>query len=200
MSTIHNLTLRTATAVGRLAELQRRAERISENRSPVIKSALAELSTALEELQVANEALQGQVDELNALRMSAEDALNTVDEFAQALPIAALWTDSGGVIDKGNDAASQLLNVGKHHLVGKPLMLFIPDRGVLFGALRRLCDTPQVTAVDVEVTVRPRERRPRKMKLAGRKLQHRAGCLWFFHSPQSASEEEITTLTLVHDK
>lgn len=200
MSTIHNLTLRTATAVGRLAELQRRAERISENRSPVIKSALAELSTALEELQVANEALQGQVDELNALRMSAEDALNTVDEFAQALPIAALWTDSGGVIDKGNDAASQLLNVGKHHLVGKPLMLFIPDRGVLFGALRCLCDTPQVTAVDVEVTVRPRERRPRKMKLAGRKLQHRAGCLWFFHSPQSASEEEITTLTLVHDK
>ena len=200
MSTLHNLTLRTATAVGRLAELQRRAERISENRSPVIKSALAELSTALEELQVANEALQGQVDELNALRMSAEDALNTVDEFAQALPIAALWTDSGGVIDKGNDAASQLLNVGKHHLVGKPLMLFIPDRGVLFGALRCLCDTPQVTAVDVEVTVRPRERRPRKMKLAGRKLQHRAGCLWFFHSPQSASEEEITTLTLVHDK
>ena len=66
MSTLHNLTLRTATAVGRLAELQRRAERITENRSPVTKSALAELSTALEELQVANEALQGQVDELNA--------------------------------------------------------------------------------------------------------------------------------------
>ena len=113
MSTLHNLTLRTATAVGRLAELQRRAERITENRSPVTKSALAELSTALEELQVANEALQGQVDELNALRMSAEDALNTVDEFAQALPIAAVWTDSGGVIDTGNDAASQLLNVGR---------------------------------------------------------------------------------------
>ncbi len=199
MSTLHNLTLRTATAVGRLAELQRRAERITENRLPITRTALAELSTALEELQVANEALQGQVDEVTALRMSAEDALATVDELAEALPIAALWTDSGGVIDKGNDAASQLLNVGKHHLVGKPLMLFITDRGVLFGALRCLCDTPHVTAVDVEITVRPRKRRPRKMKLAGRKLEHRTGCLWFFHGPQLLTEEEVTTLTLVRE-
>ena len=200
MSTLHNLTLRTATAVGRLAELQRRAERITENRSPVTKSALAELSTALEELQVANEALQGQVDELNALRMSAEDALNTVDEFAQALPIAAVWTDSGGVIDKGNDAASQLLNVGRQHLVGKPLMLFITDRRVLFGALRSLCDEPHLDAVDVEITLRPRERRPRKMKLAGRRLQHRTGCLWFLHGPLLATDEEVRTLTLVREE
>lgn len=200
MSTLHNLTLRTATAVGRLAELQRRAERITENRPPIIRTALTELSTALEELQVANEALQTQVDELNALRMSAEDALNTVDEFAQALPVAAVWTDSGGVIDQGNDAASRLLNVGKRHLVGKPLMLFITDRVVLFGALRCLCDTPQVTAVDVDITVRPRERCPRKMKLAGRTLQRRTGCLWFFHGPQLLTEEEATKLTLVHEK
>ena len=200
MSTLHNLTLRTATAVGRLAELQRRAERITENRSPITRTALAELSTALEELQVANEALQTQVDEVSALRMSAEDALNTVDEFAQALPIAALWTDSAGVIEKGNEAASQLLNVSKHHLGGKPLMLFITDRGALFNALRCLCETAPASAVDVDVTVRPRERRPRKMKLAGRRLQHRTGCLWFFHGPQLARDEESTTLALVHSK
>jgi len=179
MGTLHNLTLRTATAVGRLAELQRRAERLNEKPSTVDKSALQELSTALEELQVANEALQTQLDELNEIRAQSERVQNSLTEFAQALPVAAVWTDHAGVIDKGNESASQLLNIGKHHLVGKPLMLFVTDRGTLFGALRTLCEGEGVSAVDVEITLRPRERRPRKMKLSGRRLQHDTRCVWF---------------------
>jgi len=192
LSTLHNLTLRTATAVGRLVELQRRAARIAGPTPTIARTALAELSTALEELQVANEALQTQVDELNALRTSAENAITTADEFAQVLPIAALWTDRAGVIEKGNEAAAQLLNVAKHHLPGKPVMLFITDRGVLFEALRSLCETDQVAAVDVEITVRPRERRPRRMKLAGRKLPHDPGCIWFFHGVPVTIQDEPT--------
>ena len=193
MSTRHNLTLRTATAVGRLADLQRRAERIAETRSPVTKAALVELSTALEELQVANEALDAQCDELNALRRETENAVNTIDEFAQAVPVAAVWTDRVGVIQKANHVASQLLNLGKHHLVGKPLMLFITDRAPLFNALRNLCETDRLTAVDLDVTVRPRERRPRRMKLAGRRLEHQTECLWFFQGAQLTTEEDTTT-------
>lgn len=191
MGTLHNLTLRTATAVGRLAELQRRAERIVDKPSPVAKSALAELSTALEELQVANEALQTQLDELNATRMNAENAQHALDEFAQAIPIATLWTDRAGVIEKGNDAASQLLNIGKHHLQGKPLMLFITDRGALFTALRSLCETDGIPTVDLDLTVRPRERRPRRMKLSGRRLQHDSRCVWFLHDMAANISEVV---------
>ncbi|HEU4936293.1 MAG TPA: hypothetical protein VFT39_07560 [Vicinamibacterales bacterium] len=182
MSTLHDLTLRTATAVGRLADLQRRADRPgSQPASQIAKAALKELSTALEHLQVATEALATQLEELKAARLSAEKTQHTMEAFAQAVPIAALWTDRAGVIEKGNDAASQLLNIGRHHLQGKPLMLFITDRGVLFGAMRSLCEGQGVAAVDVDITVRPRERRPRRMKLCGRRLHHEERCVWFLH-------------------
>jgi PAS domain-containing protein len=179
MGTLHNLTLRTATAVGRLAELQRRAERLNEKPSAVARSALQELSTALEELQVANEALAAQLNELNDIRAESERAHSAMNEFAQTLPVAAVWTDHAGVIEKGNEMASQLLNIGKHHLPGKPLMLFVTDRGTLFTALRTLCEGENVPSVDVEITLRPRERRPRKLKLSGRRLQHDTRCVWF---------------------
>jgi PAS domain-containing protein len=189
VGTLHNLTLRTATAVGRLAELQRRAERLNEKPS-ILRSALAELSTALEELQVANEELQTQLEELNSIRLNAEHSQRAMDEFAQALPIAALWTDRAGTIERGNEPASQLLNIGRHHLQNKPLMLFITDRGALFAALRALCEGDGVPAVDVEITVRPRERRPRKMKLCGRRLPHDTRCVWFLHEMPAGSVGE----------
>src|SRR6185436_11736796 len=194
MSTLHNLTLRTATAVGRLADLQRRAERPgTEPVSPIARAALKELSLALENLQVATEALQSQVDELNAANAKIANTHRMNEEFAQALPIAVLWTDREGVIEKGNDVASQVLNIGRYHLQGKPLMFFITDRGQLFGALRSLCDAEGVPAVDIDVTVRPRERRPRKMRLCGRRLQHDPRCVWFLHEAPSAHDHDVPT-------
>lgn len=183
MSALHNLTLRTATAVGRLADLQRRADRTGEKSSTVTKAALQELSTALEELQVANEQLQLQIDELAATRLESSGAQQAREEFANAVPIPVLWTDKSGVIERGNESASQLLNIGKHHLSGKPLMLFVTDRAVLFGAIRSLCETGTLPSVDVEITVRPRERRPRKMRLRGCRLEHDERCVWFLHEP-----------------
>ena len=181
MGTLHNLTLRTATAVGRLAELQRRADRIVERPSPLTKTALQELSTALEELQVANEALQNQIEELTAIREKAVETQRAMDEFSNAMPVAVLWTDATGVIEKANQSASQLLNIGKHHLPGKPLMLFVTDRTALFAALRSMCEMPNLPSVDVDITIRPRERRPRKMKLSGRRLDHDSRCVWFLN-------------------
>jgi PAS domain-containing protein len=160
--------------------------------SPIAKSALAELSTALEELQVANEALQSQLDELNAVRNNIETVQRANEEFAQAMPIAVLWTNRAGVVEKGNDAASQLLNIGKYHLQGKPLMLFITDRGPLFAALRSLCEAEGVPAVDIDITVRPRERRPRKMKLCGRRLLHDTRCVWFLHEGPTVHDHDMS--------
>jgi hypothetical protein len=70
-------------------------------------------------------------------------------------------------------------------------MLFITDRGPLFGALRSLCEGPGVPAIDIDITVRPRERRPRRMKLCGRRLQHDLRCVWFLHEAPSVSEHDM---------
>jgi PAS domain-containing protein len=187
MGALHNLTLRTATAVGRLADLQRRADRTPDKPpSAVTKAALQELSTALEELQVANEQLQIQIDELAATRAESTVAQQAREEFANAVPIPVLWTNGAGVIEKGNDAASQLLNIGRHHLAGKPMMLFVSDRATLFGAVRSLCEMGNVQSVDVELTIRPRERRPRRMRLRGCHLEHDERCVWFLHESPAA--------------
>src|SRR3954447_20788104 len=81
MDTLQILTLKTATAMGRLADLQRRADHALDKAAPVIKPALRELTGALEELQVANEHLQTQMDELSALRWTALDLQRRLDEF-----------------------------------------------------------------------------------------------------------------------
>jgi hypothetical protein len=187
MGTQHNLTFRTATAIGRLAELQRRAER-ADKPSPLVRSALQELAAVVEELQAANEALQSYAGEITSARQKAATAEKAREELANVVPLPLLWTDQTGVIAAGNESASQLLNIGKHHLPGKPLMLFVSDRALFFGALRSLCETAGVASIDVDITVRPRERRPRKMKLSGRRVESDSRCLWFLDELNSENE------------
>jgi PAS domain-containing protein len=185
MDTLQTLTLKTATAMGRLADLERRAEGASEKGAPVIKPALRELATALEELQVANEHLQAQVDELAVLRWSAASVQQRLDEFADAVPTPCLWTDDAGVIADGNEAACSLLNISKQRLAGKPLMLFVTDRDALFSALRSLAEG-SAQAVEADMIVRPRERRPRRLRLLGSRLVHDGRCVWFLQEPAAA--------------
>ena len=182
MDTLQILTLKTATAMGRLADLQRRAEHAPEKASPVIKPALRELTTALEELQVANEHLQTQLDELGALRWNATGIQRRLDEFADVVPTPCVWTDVAGVIADGNQAACALFNISKQRLAGKPLMLFVTGRDALFSALHSLRDGT-ARAVEAEMTVRPRERRPRKLRVRGHRLEHDERCVWFFEEP-----------------
>jgi PAS domain-containing protein len=181
MDTIQILTLKTATAMGRLADLQRRADHAPERAAPVIKPALRELTAALEELQVANEHLQAQVDELATLRWGADEVQLRLNEFANVLPTPCLWTDVAGVISEGNDAACALLNISKPRIAGKPLMLFVTDRDALFGALRSLEGSTKT--VEAEMVIRPRERRPRRLRVMGSRLEHDARCVWFLQEP-----------------
>jgi PAS domain-containing protein len=188
MDTLQILTLKTATAIGRLADLQRRADHAPEKAGPVIKPALRELTMALEELQVANEHLQTQMDELSALRWSALDVQRRLDEFADAVPTPCVWTDVAGVIAEGNDAACALLNISKQRLSGKPLMLFVSDRELLFSALHSLGDG-SAARVEAEMTIRPRERRPRRLRVTGRRLEFDLRCVWFLQEPSAPSTE-----------
>ena len=185
MNELHSLTGRTTAALGRLAELQRRAERGNSNAGTVVRSALKELSFVLEELRVANEHLEEHVQQLGALRLRRDAVAAQLTEIVNVLPVACIWTNSGGVIDEANQAAATLLNVARQRLSGKPLMLFIADRPPFFDALTALKASPDAS-VELSVTVRPRERRPRVLRLTGRRLQHDVRWCWFLMPPEVA--------------
>jgi PAS domain-containing protein len=179
MDTIQILTLKTTTALGKLADLQRRADGATERMAPVIRPALKELTGALEELQVANEHLQSQVEELASAKWKTATAEQRLEEFASLIPVPCLWTDAAGVIDDGNAAACSLLNISRQRLPGKPLMLFITDRDALFAALESLRRGGASGTVELELTVRPRERRPRVARVTGHITEHDPRWTWF---------------------
>jgi len=187
MTSLHLLTVRTAAAIGRLSALQKRAERLTGPGGPVIKPALKELSDSLEELQVANEQLQQQVDLLAEARTSVDALQNRYVEFVDAVPVACVWTDSEGQIVQANTAAASLLNVSSQHLQGRPLMFFIVDRDKFRDAQAAL--NGQLTSVvEMSLPLRPRERRSRQVRLIGRRLQHDDRRCWFIQQDSEMAD------------
>ena len=177
MTTLHMLTLRTTAAVGRLAALQKRAEK-AVTTTPIVRAALRELADTVEELRVANEQLQQHSVECNELKSRVQDEASRMREFADALPVACIWTTADAVIVDANPAAADLLNVSAPHLVGRPLMLFTVERQRFQESLASLNDG-LTTVVEVPAVLRPRERRPRSVRLVGRRLNHDNRRCWF---------------------
>ena len=178
MTSLHLLTVRTAAAIGRFSALQKRAERINGPAAPIIKPALKELSDSLEELQVANEQLQQQVDMLAEARVTVDVLQNRLTEFVDVIPVACVWTDAEGQILQANTAGASLLNVSSQHLQGRPLMFFIVERDKFRDAQAAL--NGQLTSVvEMSLALRPRERRSRQVRLTGRRLQHDDRRCWF---------------------
>src|SRR5688572_3787075 len=128
MTTLQMLTMRTQQALGRLSVLQKRAEQVNAESGPVLRPALKELSSALEELRVANEQLQLHSTENDAIKSRLFAMSSLLDEFTDALPVACIWTNTHGEIDTANGAAAALLNVSAAHLGGRSLMLYLADR------------------------------------------------------------------------
>jgi nitrogen fixation/metabolism regulation signal transduction histidine kinase len=176
---IERLTLHTATAKGRLADLERSQGNLREP-SGVTKAAIQELSTALEELEVANEQLQIHLEELAQMREDSGAARVARDELAHALPIAVVWTNERGMIEKANEAATELFDASERKLTGQPLGAFVAEEQVLFDTVCALCE--KGTPVDTQVTVSAGTRPPRAMRLRGARLAHETLYLWFLHA------------------
>ena len=154
----------------------------------MIRPALKELSDSLEELQVANEQLQEQVDLLAEARVAVGGFQNRFSEFVDVVPVACLWTDNEGQILQANAAAATLLNVSSQHLQGRPLMFFIVERDKFRDAQAAL--NGQLTSVvEMALALRPRERRSRQVRLTGRRLQHDDRRCWFIQQVDSEQPE-----------
>jgi PAS domain-containing protein len=185
MNRLDNLTLRTTTALGRLAMLQRRADKTSSPPS-LVRDALEELNTALEELRAANEALAEHASDIAAARERDLGARRELQALLSAMPIACVFTDNTGQIVDANPHASRLLNVGRQHLVGKPLFLFFTERDRFLDALAVPPASGEFEQVSI---VRPRERRPREVQLKGVRLP--SGDRWCWFLDQRLAPQEV---------
>ena len=183
MNTIESLNIRTIAARTRLTELERRLDK-STTPGPVVRPALKELSAAIEELQVANEQLSQHATELAASHHDVAGLHARHDEFIDILPLPCIWTDEHGAVEQANEATAALLNVAARRLGGKPLSLFVSDRPAFFDALEQL-RSDRTQQVDIGVQVRPRERRPRQMRLTGHRLRHDRRLCWIMREDAS---------------
>ena len=188
MNRIDNLTIRTTRAMGRLAHLQRRAE--APTTPAIVRDALQELSAVLEELRAAHEHAAEQSTQIAAARRQSAEAWRDYLALFNAMPIACLFTDSAGTIADANPHAARLLNVGRLHLVGKPLLLFFTNRDVLMQAL----DSSPEEVFERVVVVRPRERRPRNVLVRGTRMLDGQRWCWFLEDSTDSSGFQVQNL------
>jgi PAS domain-containing protein len=184
VETLRALSLQTAVALRKLGELQQRAERVAAGQSGLVRPALEELSSSLEELKVANEHLERQVVELTAARVEIEDVKTELNEVLDVMPTPSLFTDAAGVISEANPATAALLNVPAATLRGNPLLLFVVNRQSFFDVLANLAQAHDRT-FRADLIIRPREHRPRRVSATVRRLS-RGQCFWFMAETATA--------------
>lgn len=178
MDSLESLTVRTATAFQRLADLEERAKNLAGPKAGVLKTTLHELESALEELRVASEQLNVMVDEMAEARADAQQIEGEFSEFRKLVPMGYLRTDAQGVIMDANVSAGEIFNVAPRHLAGKALSLYIVERDRLFRMLS--CARSMPERMKEELTVRPRERKPRMMSVHLAQRDASDELYWFF--------------------
>jgi PAS domain-containing protein len=182
MDTRESLTVRTVTALQRLADLEDRGRAVTGPRAALLKSALRELETALEELRTASEQLNEAMDDMAGVRFRSQKIDAEYREFREVLPLSCILSDDSGQILEANEAAGALLNVAARHLHGKPLALYMTQREQFFAmvnAARRVD-----AQLEEMLIVRPRERKPRAMVVHVCHLKEADRLCWFFQEPR----------------
>ena len=93
----------------------------------LLQEAFKELYSALEELEAAKEELRQQHEQLSETQAKVETERQRYQDLFEFAPDGYLATDANGVIRAANCAAARLFNVKQQFLVGKPLVVFIPE-------------------------------------------------------------------------
>jgi PAS domain S-box-containing protein len=92
----------------------------------VATQALAELNTALAELEAVNDELMNQNEALVEVTLAHEVTARRYKELFEHVPVPYLITDSWGVMEEANTAAEEMLGVRRELLRGKPISVFVP--------------------------------------------------------------------------
>lgn len=152
---------------GRLHNLYQGASASAQLQPDLLPLAFKELGIVSEELQVAVEELQQQNLELAFVQTALETERQRYQELFEFAPYGYLMTDTAGKIQEANHAAANLLNVLPRFLVGKPLLLFVPEdeRQNFHLQLSQLQALEQVK--DWQILLCPRDGQPFQASLTG---------------------------------
>ncbi|MEB3214702.1 MAG: ATP-binding protein [Nostocales cyanobacterium 94392] len=93
----------------------------------LLMQAVEQLSVSLEELHVAEEELLQQNEQLVEYQTEIEKERQRYQELFDFAPDGYIVTDINGKILEANQAASQLLRIEKKRLIGKLLVVFVPQ-------------------------------------------------------------------------
>ncbi|HEY8910853.1 MAG TPA: ATP-binding protein [Desulfosporosinus sp.] len=105
-----------------------RLENLSQCKSPsqeLTSKLLAELNSALHELQTTSIELLEQNEEMAVSRQRLEEERCRYQELFDFAPDGYLVTDNDGIILDANSASTNLLSVSRSYLIGKPLVIFV---------------------------------------------------------------------------
>jgi PAS domain S-box-containing protein len=145
----------------RVNHLQRQSQKPKEQQIEILAEVFEELYFALEELQIANEDLQQQNEELSNTQQALVAQRHHYQELFEQVPDAYLVTDTKGVIQEANHAATTLLNISKSFLIGEPLDIYVveEEHPNFHLKLSHLCDR-SLQIQEWEANLRPRNRTP----------------------------------------
>ena len=110
---------------------------------------LSELNFALHELQTTTVELHEQNKEIAASRQTLEEERCRYHELFDFAPDGYLVTDTEGIILDANRAATNLFNVSRSLLIGKPLAIFVRSEEHL-SFRTRLAEMKKGTVVQIE--------------------------------------------------
>lgn len=91
-----------------------------------------QLQITIEELQIAEEELTVNNQQLEAAILTAQSQQQRYEDLFNFAPDGYLVTDSLGMIQEANQAASNLLFISSFNLVGKPLAVYISNENKQF--------------------------------------------------------------------
>jgi len=176
------LELQLASALQRFSTLQRNALDGREH-PKLLGRSISELESVLEELRVAQQQLVENRTRMEQMQLELSREREKYWRLFDEMPQAYVITRSDTLITEANRAASALLNVSQRFLVGKTLSVFVcEDRTRFLLEAGRV--TSDLTAVDMKVKVRPRERAP--LLVTARVTGDDAGLRWLIQPASSA--------------
>jgi PAS domain-containing protein len=185
------LMVRVDSARRRLIELDVQDLATPRRAADAVKVAVREVDHVHRALHSTTEQLHIAVDELASTRKQLSLAQAHYAEFRERLPLACLLTDESGSIAEANQAAAELLNVGTGYLIGKAILLFLPERDRYFEAIE---SAQEHGAVCLPLKLRPRERKARPVTVAVFALPTQGQYSWLISTPsQLAFEESAST-------
>ncbi|MBN3893098.1 MAG: PAS domain S-box protein [Nostoc sp. JL31] len=161
---LDDLALQIENMRKRVALLQRQSEQQKAQADiELVTAVFKEVYLTLEELLLVNKDLKQQNEELSNTQQALLAQRQRYQELFEEVPDAYFVTDTKGIIQEANSAATTLLNISKSSLLGHSIGIFILEKEIIafhlkLTHLRDRAQFPDWKMQEWEVNLRPRDK------------------------------------------